>query len=251
MSHIAVFEPIGLAHADRVALALMRLERNSSGAPVTLLHLDPNLRGLCPSPSGQAWPGLANTGLSLASALIDIANGRTPTLTAAPLGAEGQMIFPGPLLEEAWDEASQAVLRTAHTRSLREPLLAAIRAINPASSWVSLLGPARRGPAAFMLAEATVLVICWTGGISANGLDLGQLEVLKRLRELRGGQSIPVIGLRIAASGDASTYWHLLSEAVGRQFALPPCNLLDPDPTIEAIVAALRPTWLRIHGLAP
>jgi len=113
MSHIAVFEPVGLAHADRIALALMRLERSISGTPATLIHLDPNLRGLTSSSSGPAWTGLSGSTANLSAALSTLARGKRPMLQATPLPqGEGQMIWPGALLEEAWQEASLAVART-------------------------------------------------------------------------------------------------------------------------------------------
>jgi hypothetical protein len=253
MSHIAVFEPDGLAHADRFALALMRLERRISGTPVTLLHLDPNLRGLTSSSSSPAWTGLSGSTANLSAALSTLARGKRPMLQATPLPqGEGQMIWPGALLEEAWQEASLAVARSAHTIALREPLLTAIRAVQPGPSWVSLLGPARSGPAALMLAEMDTLVLPWTGGTSAALLKAERIEVVKQILSLRREKPVRLLGVRIGGPpGAGADYWGLLAAAAGHPNPPPLCNLLDPDPTIEAIVAALRPTWLRIHGLAP
>jgi hypothetical protein len=253
MSRTAVFEPVGLAHADRLALALMRLERSVSGAPATLIHLDPNLRGLTSSPSSLAWTGLSDTTATLSAALPVLARGKRPTLQATPLPqGEGQMIWPGALLEEAWQEASLAVARSAHTIALREPLLAAIRAVQPGPSWVSLLGPARSGPAALMLAEMDTLVLPWTGGKSDALLRAHPAEVVKQILSLRRGRPVGLLGVRIGGSpGGGSDLWGLLAAAAGHPIPPPLCNLPDPDPTIEAVVAALRPTWLRIHGLAP
>ena len=253
MSHIAVLELAGLAHADRFALALMRLERSISGTPVTLLHLDPNLRGLTPTSSSPAWTGLSDTTATLSAALSTLARGKRPTLQATPLPqGEGQMIWPGALLEEAWQEASLAVARSAHTIALREPLLTAIRAVQPSSSWVSLLGPARSGPAVLMLAEMDTLVLPWTGGTSAALLKAERIEVVKQILSLRREKPVRLLGVRIGGPpGWGADFWGLLSAAAGHPTPPPLCNLPDPDPTIEAIVAALRPTWLRIHGLAP
>lgn len=253
MSHIAVVEPVGLAHAERVALALMRLERSISGTPATLIHLDPNLRGLTSSPSGPAWTGLSATTATLSAALTTIARGKRPTLQSTPLPqGEGQIIWPGALLEEAWQEATLAVVQSAHTLALRDPLLAAIRAAQPSSSWVSLLGPARSGPAALMLAEMDTLVLPWTGGTGAVLLKAHPIEVLKHIMSLRREKPVRLLGIRIGgAPNQGADFWALLATAAGHPNPPPLCTVPDPDPTIDAIVAALRPTWLRIHGLAP
>jgi hypothetical protein len=103
-----------------------------------------------------------------------------------------------------------------------------------------------------MLAEMDTLVLPWTGGTSDVLLKAHPIEVVKQILSLRRENPVRLLGVRIGGPpGWGADFWGLLSAAAGHPTPPPLCNLPDPDPTIEAIVAALRPTWLRIHGLAP